>query len=135
MHLFKIATAAAYFAGMPTSHEQYGEASAAESPNEMAGHRPHVFLIDEIENGIHYTLHAKLWKLIFELAERYNFQVFATSHSWDCIEGFQKALADDKDANGLLIRLERKEEIDKTRAVIIDEEDLPIVIRESIEVR
>ena len=96
---------------------------------------PDFLLIDEIENGIHYSLHADLWKSIFHLARSRNVQVFATTHSWDCIEGFQKALAADKDADGLVIRLERKEDIDKARAVIIDQEDLPIVTRESIEVR
>ncbi len=94
-----------------------------------------VLLVDEVESGIHYTVHADLWRFVLRAARLLGVQVFATTHSWDCIEGFQKALADDKDANGLLIRLERKEDIDKARAVVIDPEDLPIVTRESIEVR
>jgi hypothetical protein len=135
MHMFRIATAAAFAARMPTSHQQSGEVNTAESPNNVARKRPNVLLIDEIENGIHYTLHAKLWRLIFGLTERYNLQVFATSHSWDCIEGFQKALATDTQTDGLLIRLEKVEGEQQTGAVIIDRDALPVVVRDAIEVR
>ena len=43
---------------------------------------------------------------IFKLARRLDIQVFATSHSWDSIEAFQKAAAEDPD-EGVLIRLSR----------------------------
>src|SRR5258708_23542013 len=51
-----------------------------------------ILLIDEIENGIHYSVQSELWQLIFQLARRLNVQAFATTHSWDCIEGFQRRL-------------------------------------------
>ncbi len=44
--------------------------------------------IDEIENGIHYTLYDKLWKIIFQLSEEQNVQVFITTHSKECIESY-----------------------------------------------
>jgi len=44
--------------------------------------------IDEIENGIHYTNLEKLWTIIFELSKEANCQVFATTHSKECIEAF-----------------------------------------------
>ncbi|WOE70846.1 AAA family ATPase [Hydrogenimonas thermophila] len=47
-------------------------------------------LIDEIENGIHYTNYEKLWKIIFEASKEANCQVFATTHSKECIEAFNK---------------------------------------------
>src|SRR6185437_12851607 len=40
-----------------------------------------VVLIDEIDNGIHYSIVPKLWKMIFELSTEYNCQIFATTHS------------------------------------------------------
>lgn len=46
--------------------------------------------IDEIENGIHYTNYPKLWNLIFDASEQANCQVFATSHSKECIEAFNQ---------------------------------------------
>jgi AAA15 family ATPase/GTPase len=45
-------------------------------------------LIDEFENGLHYSVQEKVWKVIFSLAESLNVQVFATTHSSDCIEAF-----------------------------------------------
>jgi len=50
--------------------------------------RPKMLLVDEIENGIHYTALPQLWRFVFEAARRFGVQVFATTHSWDCIEGF-----------------------------------------------
>jgi hypothetical protein len=60
-------------------------------------------------------------------------QVFATTHSWDCITSFQKVAAANKEKNGMLIRLEAKREM--TNAVLFDESELSIVSRDLIEVR
>ncbi|CAB5503119.1 AAA family ATPase [Bathymodiolus thermophilus thioautotrophic gill symbiont] len=45
-------------------------------------------LIDEFENGLHYSVQEKVWKIIFSLAKNLNVQVFATTHSSDCIKAF-----------------------------------------------
>lgn len=42
-----------------------------------------ILLIDEIENGIHYSLLAELWSIIFTMARACDCQVFATTHSWE----------------------------------------------------
>lgn len=47
-------------------------------------------LIDEIENGIHYTNHKKVWSLLFQLAEKFEVQIFATSHSAEMINAFNE---------------------------------------------
>lgn len=43
--------------------------------------------IDEIDTGLHYTVMADMWKLVVKAAQDTGVQVFATTHSWDCIEG------------------------------------------------
>lgn len=48
-------------------------------------------LIDEFENGLHWSIHSKVWRTIFEVAEKLNVQVFATTHSQDCVRGFYEA--------------------------------------------
>ncbi|KAA6317279.1 ATP/GTP phosphatase [termite gut metagenome] len=66
-------------------------------------------LIDEFENGLHYTVQEQLWKIIFELSESLNIQVFATTHSEDCISGFQNVLNNSENplkGKGKLIRLD-----------------------------
>lgn len=45
-----------------------------------------VLLIDEIENGIHYSVQPKLWKFLVLAARDLDVQVFATTHSKDCVE-------------------------------------------------
>lgn len=74
-----------------------------------------------------------LWKLIFHTARRLNVQVFATTHSWDCIEGFQQASQAVGNGDGLLIRLESKQE--GINATLFDERRSGIAAREQIEVR
>ncbi|EEZ39071.1 AAA family ATPase [Photobacterium damselae] len=47
-------------------------------------------LIDEFENGLHWSVQEQIWKVIFELSVKHNIQVIATSHSRDCIASFSK---------------------------------------------
>ena len=44
-------------------------------------------LIDEIENGLHWSVMPKLWHFLVETARALDVQVFATTHSKDCVEG------------------------------------------------
>ena len=50
-----------------------------------------ILLIDEIENGIHYTNQPKVWETIFKLAEEFNVQIFATTHSKEMATAFAEA--------------------------------------------
>ena len=40
-----------------------------------------ILLIDEIDNGLHYSAYKKLWEAIFTLATSTNKQIFVTTHS------------------------------------------------------
>jgi predicted ATPase len=92
-----------------------------------------ILLIDEIESGLHYTVQMDIWRLIFGIAHQLNVQVFATTHSWDCIEAFQKAAVEDVKDEGLLIRLENKDF--GIGVTFFSERQLSIATREQIEVR
>jgi AAA15 family ATPase/GTPase len=92
-----------------------------------------LLLIDEIENGLHYSTQPDLWRLIFQLAGKLNVQVFATTHSWDCIEAFQEAAQEDVQEEGVLIRLEYKK--GEVSATLFNEQKLAAVTRAQIEVR
>ena len=59
-----------------------------------------VFLIDEIENGFHYSFFPKLWEIIGKLVTMTGCQVFATTHSYECISG-ATVLAEDADKSEL----------------------------------
>ena len=49
-------------------------------------------LIDEVENGIHYSSLPTLFKGIQDIAVNNNVQTLMTTHSWDCIKAAYKPL-------------------------------------------
>jgi hypothetical protein len=91
-----------------------------------------LLLVDEIENGMHYSILVQVWTVILKIAKSLNVQVFATSHSWDCIEAFQAATSKDPE-EGILVRLSVKE--GTIFPTVFKEADLAIVTRDKIEVR
>jgi AAA15 family ATPase/GTPase len=91
-------------------------------------------LIDEFENGLHYSVQENIWKIIFSLSEKLNIQVFATTHSEDCIAGFEKVLNQQVNPlDGKLIRLDDKN--GTIREVDFSANELKIAIERGIEVR
>lgn len=54
--------------------------------------RVNILLIDEIENGLHYSAYKKLWEAIFALATTTNKQVFVTTHSKENLYGLSEML-------------------------------------------
>jgi AAA15 family ATPase/GTPase len=96
------------------------------------------FLIDEFENGLHYSIQEKVWELLFEMAERYKIQIFATTHSWDCIESFTKVAVRRTETDGVLFRLGRSvrtSDHGKIIATVFDEEALKNITQTDMEVR
>ena len=90
-------------------------------------------VIDEAENGIHYSIQHDFWRMILQTAHEGNVQVVATTHSWDCVRGFAQAATEFKDAEGVLVRLERDD--DGMRAIEYSEEELKVAAEQGIEVR
>lgn len=92
------------------------------------------FLVDEIDTGLHYEVLTDMWKTIFTTAARIGTQVFATTHSWDCVRAFQRAMQElPGEQPGLLIRLERNGE--QIEAITYAPKELEIAIKHGIEVR
>lgn len=93
-----------------------------------------VLLIDEIDTGLYYGVLKEMWQVIIETATKQNAQVFATTHSWDCVKAFQQALSQSPyREDGLLIRLDRDKEQTQVTTYTVDE--LDIAISQGIEVR
>lgn len=92
-----------------------------------------LLLIDEIENGIHFSLFPQLWEFVMQTALENNVQVIAATHSWDCFKGFAQVAHEMKSIEGRVIRIERKGE--ETWAVPYSEEEAFIAARSDIEIR
>ena len=54
-------------------------------------------LIDEIDNGLHYSAYKKLWEAIFALATATNKQVFVTTHSKETLCYLNEMLEENPD--------------------------------------
>jgi len=94
-----------------------------------------VVLIDEIENGLHYSTQEILWEAVFEAAIAFDVQVFAATHSYENVKAFNAAYEKlaDKGDKIRLFRIETKE--DKVRMVDYNHEMIDIAIERDWEVR
>lgn len=92
-----------------------------------------ILLIDELENGLHYSIQEKVWEWLFELAKQYNMQIFATTHSKDVIENFNN-VAQAREEEGILISLGRSRS-GKLVSNPYSEEDLDVYVTTGMEVR
>ena len=91
-------------------------------------------LVDEIGAGLYYGVLVDMWRLILETSLKQGAQVFATTHSWDCVKAYQQALDSfDNSDIGCLIRLERVD--DEIKAGTYSANELDIAINQGIEVR
>lgn len=63
-------------------------------------------MIDEVDCGIHYSKMKNFFKVLISAAQKDNVQIFATTHSKECIENFTKALEETgMQDEGRIIRL------------------------------
>lgn len=89
-----------------------------------------VLLIDEIDNGFHYSALRNLWLSLFEICHKNNVQLFATTHSYECIKAFNDVYNEKKDEynsnddiQGIRIEADKKEKY-KYKAIIYNNEEL-----------
>lgn len=92
-------------------------------------------LIDEVENGIHYTNYKKLWQIIFQASAEANCQLFITSHSRECIETFNKVQLEDEHASGAYFEFYKNLKTDRITASKRDKEQLEYALTHQGRVR
>ena len=94
-------------------------------------------MVDEFENGLHYSIQEEVWTALFKLAKDFDIQVFATTHSEDAVKAFCKvALASEEE--GRLIALGRSpapEDNNRIVAISYDEKEIAVISRTGMEVR
>lgn len=90
-----------------------------------------VVLVDEIENGLHHSILPDVWRYIDKVAQKFDTQIIATTHSYECIEAAHGSLDAERFS---LHRLENTPE--KTnRCVTIKPNGIRSLIRHNLEVR
>jgi hypothetical protein len=101
----------------------------------IASARDGLVLVDEIENGLHHTVMKKVWSGIAQFAREFNVQLFATTHSLECIRAAHDAFSADELYDFRLHRLDRVKDTDTIRAVTYERETLDAAIEIDSEVR
>ena len=89
-----------------------------------------VVLVDEVENGIHHSVLPDVWRAIDEAAKQFRTQIFATTHSLECVMAAHESLSADR------FRLHRLEIADRTsRCVTYEPDAIAAAIQHNLEVR
>jgi AAA15 family ATPase/GTPase len=92
-----------------------------------------IILVDEIENGFHYSVMEKVWEIIGQFADEYKVQIFATTHSEENIRAAHRAFFNNISDDFIFHRLERIN--NEIQTVTIEEDLLQTVIEMDAEIR
>lgn len=90
-------------------------------------------VVDEVENGLHHSVMMDVWKAISIFADDYNVQVFATTHSEECLRAAYFAFASRLEFDLSVIRLDRVR--GEVKATMYDQEMLETAIESDLEIR
>lgn len=93
-------------------------------------------LVDEIDTGLHYTAMSKMWRMIIRAAERLDVQVFATTHSQDCLASFTEQvdgrLVDSGPHSSIVVqRIEEDQDV----AIRYSSKEIQVATQRSIDLR
>ena len=79
-------------------------------------------LIDEVENGLHHATLEKVWTSLDWLSREFNVQVFATTHSYECIRAAHTAFKETEAVSDFsYFRLQRSPITDRIECVPYDD--------------
>ncbi|EMN7728878.1 AAA family ATPase [Bacillus cereus] len=94
-----------------------------------------LIFIDEIENGIHYSVLNKVWEIISKAAIDYNCQLYATTHSYECLSAAINGIRPEYQQDFRYFRIERSKKNNKVLSKTFDYEILKSAIEKGWEVR
>ena len=90
-------------------------------------------LIDGIDTGLHWTVMRNMWRFVIEAAQQSSVQVFATTHSLDCVRGLASLLADRPDLAPEVCAHKLDRRLD--HAVALGAEAIRTAVEQDIELR
>jgi hypothetical protein len=90
-------------------------------------------IVDEIDTGLHHSVLTQMWRLLIETAAGLNVQVFASTHSLDCVQALA-AICEKSPALGNEIAVHRVQERAES-TVRYSANDLALAIRHEMEIR
>lgn len=99
----------------------------------LASSQHGLLFVDEIDTGLHYSKLSGLWRMVIKAAKDLDVQVFATTHSLDCIRAIEAACDSDESLREdvALFSIDRRMD----EAVRYAGDELSVVVEHEIEVR
>lgn len=91
-----------------------------------------VLLVDEIDTGLHHSVMADMWRLIYATAKELDVQVFATTHSYDCVYALASICNADVETNSD-VTIQRMETF-RNHAVPYSEAEISAVAERKLDV-
>ena len=93
-----------------------------------------IVLLDEVEDGLHYGAFSAFWRAVRRMATEFDAQVFATTHSMECIRAAVNAF-DGEESSLAVHGLYRPSDGNGSRAVTYADETLEAAIETNMEFR
>jgi AAA15 family ATPase/GTPase len=97
--------------------------------------RDGIVLIDEIENGLHYSIQSDVWKAIAKAAELFNVQIFATTHSLEMLRAAHEAFSQSPDYDFAFHRLYRSQKTGEIDVVSYQQDTMESALEMNLELR
>jgi hypothetical protein len=92
-----------------------------------------ILFVDEIDTGLHHTVMADMWRLIQAASKKFNVQVFASTHSYDCVYSLS-TICRSPDNSGAEVTIQRIE-ADRPVAIPFSEAEIRTAAERQIEIR
>ena len=90
-------------------------------------------LVDEIDTGLHWTVMEEMWRFVVEVARKNRVQIFATTHSYDCIRGLASLIRSRPDLMDQVCI--QKVDTSLKQAVCLRGQQINVAVEQDIEVR
>ncbi|MBI3269004.1 MAG: ATP-binding protein [Planctomycetes bacterium] len=90
-------------------------------------------LVDDIDTGLHHSVMLKMWRMLVESARRLQVQVFATTHSYDCLQALAQLYEGDASHKDAIVvhRIEQAREATTPYSA----EEILVAARHEMEIR
>ena len=90
-------------------------------------------LIDDVDTGLHYSVMPTVWSAIAKAARDAKAQVFATTHSWECMKAAHEAFSKEASYDLAIQRIDRND--DDVTATRFDREMTETALSSGMELR
>lgn len=95
-----------------------------------------IVLIDEIDNGMHYSAHKLMWKVVLQFIAKHDIQLFVTTHNWDCLLGLRNVMQEHEEFQDLTnVYTVAKTQKESFQTYCYDYTNLDNAINNEIEIR